>query len=197
MVRQAKYLDAPVTCEVAPQHFVFTEEAIGEFDTNFKTLPPLRTQVDVDIILQALQDGTIDCIASDHSPHASHETQAPFEEAPFGQVGLESVVGVTLTYVTHRGILSPLETIAKLSTKPAQILRLGAGTLKPGETPVAQVTVIDPNLEWEFDAHKTFSRSKNTPFHGIPLKGKAVITFSGSEIYRDRELDNARVQLAY
>lgn len=197
MIRQAKYLGAPVTCEVSPQHFVFTEEAVGEFDTHFKMLPPLRTQVDVDIILQALQDGTIDCISSDHSPHASHETQAPFEEAPFGQVGLESVVGVTLTYLTHRGILTPLETIRKLSTKPAQILRLEAGTLKPGELPVAQVTVIDPNLEWVFDVNRTFSRSKNSPFHGLPLKGKAVLTFSGSEIYRDRRFDNARQLTAY
>jgi dihydroorotase len=197
MVRQAKYLGAPVTCEVCPQHFVFTEEAVGEFDTNFKTLPPLRTQIDVDIILQALQDGTIDCISSDHSPHASHETQSTFADAPFGQVGLESVVGVTLTYVTHRGVLSPLETIRKLSTKPAQILRLEAGTLKPGETPVAQITVIDPNVEWTFDVNKTFSRSKNSPFHGLPLKGKAVLTFSGSEIYRDQLYDSARVLAAY
>lgn len=197
MVRQAKYLGAPVTCEVCPQHFVFTEEAIGEFDTNFKMLPPLRTQVDVDIILQALQDGTIDCIASDHSPHASHKTQAPFSSAPFGQVGLESVVGVTLTYLTHRGVLTPLETIRKLSVKPAQIMRLEAGTLKPGETPVAQVTVIDPNVEWTFDVNKTFSRSKNSPFHGLPLKGKAVLTFSGSEIYRDQRFDANRVLAGY
>ncbi len=197
MIRQAKYLGAPVTCEVCPQHFVFTEEAVGEFDTHFKMLPPLRTQVDVDIILQALQDGTIDCISSDHSPHASHETQAPFGTAPFGQVGLESIVGVTLTYVTHRGILTPLDTIRKLSTKPAQILRLEAGTLKPGETPVAQVTVIDPNLEWTFDVGKTFSRSKNSPFHGLPLKGKAVLTFSGSEIYRDQHFDGNRVLAGY
>ncbi len=197
MIRQAKYLGAPVTCEVCPQHFVFTEEAVGEFDTHFKMLPPLRTQVDVDIILQALQDGTIDVISSDHSPHANHKTQAPFGSAPFGQVGLESVVGVTLTYVTQRGILTPLETIRKLSTKPAQILRLEAGTLKPGETPIAQVTVIDPNVEWTFDVGKTFSKSKNSPFHGLPLKGKAVLTFSGSEIYRDQHFNNDRVLAGY
>lgn len=197
MVRQAKYLGAPVTCEVCPQHFVFTEEAVGEFDTNYKMLPPLRERNDVDFIAQALQDGSIDCIVSDHSPHASHETQAPFEEAPFGQVGLESIVGVTLTYITHRGILSPLETIRKLSTKPAQILRLEGGTLKPGETPVAQVTVIDPEVEWTFDVNKTFSKSKNSPFHGLPLRGRAVLTFSGSEIYRDRHFDNRRVLAAY
>lgn len=193
MIRQAKYLGAPVTCEVAPQHFVFTEEAVGEFDTNFKMLPPLRTHVDIDIIQQALQDGTIDCIASDHSPHASYEVQAPFDDAPFGQAGLESVVGVTLTHLTHKGILTPLDTIRKLSTKPASILRLDAGTLKPGETPVAMVTVIDPNHEWTFDSARTFSKGKNTPFHGMKLKGKTMLTFSGSEIYRDRAFDDSRI----
>lgn len=195
MIRQAKYLGAPVTCEVCPQHFTFTEDAVGEFDTNFKMLPPLRSQVDVDIIIQALNDGTIDCIASDHSPHANHEVQSAFEEAPFGNPGLESVVGVTLTTLTHKGILTPLETIRKLSTTPAKILRLDAGTLKYGETPVAQVTVIDPELEWTFDVNRTFSKGKNSPFNGMALKGKSVMTFSGSEIYRDALFDDGRVKM--
>jgi dihydroorotase len=195
MIRQAKYLGAPVTCEVVPQHFTFTDEAVGEFDTRFKMLPPLRTQVDIDIILQALNDGTIDCIASDHSPHPSHEVQSAFDQAPFGNVGLESVVGVTLTQLTHRGLLSPLETIRKLSTTPARILRLDAGSLKPEETPVAQVTVIDPELEWTFDVQKTFSKGKNSPFNGMQLKGKSVLTFSGSEIYRDALFDEGRLKM--
>ncbi|HWD39941.1 MAG TPA: dihydroorotase [Fimbriimonas sp.] len=192
MVRQAKFLGAPVTCEICPMHFIFTEDNVGEFDARFKTLPPLRTQIDVDILLQALNDGTIDCIASDHSPHASHEVDVPFEEAPFGSPQIESSVGATLTYLTHRGILTPLETIRKLSTKPAQILRLDAGTLKAGETPVAQVCVIDPDVEWQFDSKKTFSKSKNTPFHGMKFRGKAVLTFCGSEIYRDALYSDTR-----
>ena len=195
MIRQAKYLGAPVTCEVVPQHFIFTEEDVAEFDSHFKMQPPLRTQVDIDIILQAIADGTIDCIASDHSPHASHEVYAPFEEAPFGMVGLESAVGATLTYLTHQGILSPLETVRKLSTAPAKILRLEAGSLKPGDTPVAQVTVIDPNLAWTFDVANTFSKGKNTAFHGMEFKGKALLTFVGGEIYRDAQFENARLQL--
>lgn len=185
VIRQAKYLGAPVTCEVCPAHFVFTDEAVGEFDTQFKMLPPLRTQVDLDIIVQALNDGTIDCIASDHSPHASHEVEVPFEEAPFGGSMLEATLAATLTFLTHRGILSPLDTVRKLSTAPAQILRLEGGTLRPGETPVAQVAVIDPNCEWTYDRKKTFSKSKNTPFHGLSFRGKTMLTFSGSEIYRD------------
>ena len=185
MIRQAKFLGAPVTCEICPMHFVFTDESVGEFDTRFMIQPPLRSAVDIELLLQALQDGTIDCIASDHSPHASHEVDVPFDEAPFGSAQLESAVGVALTYLTHKGILSPLETVRKLSTKPAQILRLDAGTLKPGETPVAQVCVIDPECEWTFDRNKTFSKSKNTPFHGMDFRGKTMLTFCGSEIYRD------------
>lgn len=196
MIRQAKYLGAPVTCEICPMHFTFTDESVGEFDTLFKTTPPLRTSLDIDLLLEGLNDGTIDCIASDHSPHASHEVEVPFDEAPFGSVNLESAVGVTLTRLTHTGILNPLETIRKLSTKPAHILRLEAGTLVPGGTPVAQVTVIDPNLEWTFDRAKTFSRSKNTPFHGMALKGKPVLTFSGSEIYRDALYAEERFAMA-
>lgn len=197
MIRQAKYLGAPVTCEICPHHFVLTEEAIGEFNPNFKTTPPLRTQLDIDILLQAITDGTIDCIASDHSPHARYEVEVPFEEAPFGMVGLESVVGVTLTYLTHKKQLSPLETIRKLSTAPAEILRLEAGTLKPGETPVAQITVIDPNIEWTFDVNRTFSKGKNSPFQGMKLKGKPMLTFCGSEIYRDAFFDDSRYQSKY
>jgi dihydroorotase len=192
MIRQAKHLGAPVTCEVSPAHFSLTEEAVGEFDSTTKMLPPLRTQVDIEIILQALNDGTIDLIASDHSPHASHEVQVPMDEAPFGMVGLESAVGLTLTHLTHKGVLDPLETVRKLSTMPARILRLDAGTLKPGETAVAQVTVIDPNVEWKFDVNRTFSKSKNTPFHGAALKGKAVLTFCGGEIYRDALFNEKR-----
>ncbi len=101
-------------------------------------------------------------------------------------------MGVTLTYLTHRGVLSPLETIRKLSTTPAQILRLDAGTLKPGAAPVAQVTVIDPNVEWVFDVNRTFSKSKNSPFHGSELRGKPVLTFCGVEVYRDVMFDSKR-----
>lgn len=195
MIRQAKFLGAPVTCEICPMHFTFTDENIGEFDTNFKIQPPLRTSIDIDMLHQALNDGTIDCIASDHSPHASHEVDVPFEEAPCGSSQLETAVAVTLTYLTHPGILSPLETINKLSTRPAEILRLDAGTLRPGETPVAQICVIDPNIEWIFDRNKTFSKSKNTPYHGMQFRGKPVLTFSGSEIYRDALFSDARYSI--
>jgi dihydroorotase len=194
MVRQFKHLGAPVTCEVCPHHFFFTDEAVGEFDPNFKTTPPLRTEVDIDIILQALQDGTIDCIASDHSPYAPFEVEVPFDQAPFGMAGLESAVAATLTALTDKGILSPLETVRKLSTRPAEILRLDAGTLKPGGTPVAQVTLIDPHVEWTYDVQRTFSKGKNSPFHGINFQGKAVLTYCGNEVYRDPRFSNERFE---
>ena len=185
MIRQAKYLGAPVTCDVAPQHLIFTDEDIAEFDPRMKMLPPLRTRVDIEMLEQALADGAIDAISSDHSPHAVHEVQVPFEEAPFGMPGLESIVGVVLTTLTHRGVLTPLDTIRKLSTAGAKIVRLDAGSLQPGETPVAQVCVIDPEREWTFDTLRTFSKAKLSPFQGIPLKGKNMLTFCGSEVYRD------------
>jgi len=197
MIRLAKYLGAPVSCEICPHHFALTEDCIEEFDPNYKTNPPLRTQVDVDILLQALNDGTIDCIASDHSPYAPYEVHVPFDEAPFGMVGLETTVAATLTHVTHKGVLTPLETVRKLSTAPSNLLRLEAGTLKPGGTPVAQVTVIDPDLDWTFDVHKTFSKGKNTPFHGMHFRGKPVLTFVGTEIYRDALFDGARYRTIY
>lgn len=192
LIRQAKFLNAPVTCSVSPHHFSVTEDDMVEFDPNYKTNPPLRTQLDVDLIMEGLSDGTIDCIATDHSPYAPYEIHVPFEEAPMGFAGLESAVGVTLTHLTHSGVLSPLETIAKLSTAPAQVLRLEAGTLMPGATPVAQVTVIDPELSWTFDVSRTFSKGKNTPFNGHTFRGKAVLTFVGSEIYRDARFSQDR-----
>ncbi|MCE9558120.1 MAG: dihydroorotase [Armatimonadetes bacterium] len=185
MIRQAKYLGAPVTCEVCPQYLIFTDEDVAEFDPRFKTTPPFRTQIDIDILNQALADGTVDCLASDHSPHAAYEVLVPFEEAPFGMPGLETMLGATLTHLTHKGIISPLDTVRKLSTAPAQILRLDAGSLKPGETPVAQVTVIDPDCEWTFDARHAATKAKLSPFDGMKFKGKAMLTFCGGEVYYD------------
>lgn len=195
MVRQAKYLGAPVTCDVSPHHCFLTDESVGEFDPNFKTTPPLRTEVDVDLVVQALQDGTIDCIASDHSPYAPHEVHTPFEEAPNGMAGLESTVAAILTFLTHKGVMTPLETIEKLSTAPSKVLRVDAGTLRPGGTPVAQVCVIDPNCEWTFDVRRTFSKGKNSPFDGLAMRGKVMLTFCGGEVYRDGLFDSQRYQL--
>lgn len=185
IIRQAKALGTPVTAEVCPHHFALTEEDMVPFDTNYKMSPPLRTRKDADALIKALKDGVIDCIATDHAPHASYEKDMPFEQAPFGIVGLETAVGFTLTHLTHKRILKPLETIRALSTRPAEIFRLPAGSLEPGRTPVAQVTVIDPNVEWTFDVSRTFSKGRNTPCNGMQFKGKSMLTFCGSNIYTD------------
>ena len=185
IIRQAKALGAPVTAEVCPHHFSLTEEDMVPFDTNYKMSPPLRTRADVDALIKGMKDGTIDCIASDHAPHASYEKDMPFEQAPFGIVGLETAVGFTLTNLLDRKILKPLEIVRLLSTRPAEIFRLDAGSLEPGRTPIAQVTVIDPNLEWTFDSSRTFSKGRNTPCNGMQFRGKAVLTFCGSNVYTD------------
>jgi dihydroorotase len=191
-IRTAKQLGAPVTVEVTPHHLILTDEAVDGFDPDCKVNPPLRTEKDVKALREALADGTIDCIATDHAPHASHEKDLPFGEAPFGIAGLESAVGLILTHLTHKGVLSPLDTVRAMSTNPAAAFSLAGGTLKPGELPAAQITVIDPDLEWVFDVRKTFSKGHNTPFDGAKLKGKAVMTFWGGEVYRDGSV-NSRV----
>lgn len=185
IIRRAKELGAPVTAEVCPHHFVLTEEAVGEYDTNAKMNPPLRTPIDVEKLIEGLQDGTIDCIATDHAPHATFEKEGTFDAAPFGIVGLETAVGLTLTYLTHKNLLSPLDTVAKLSTNPANALGLSGGSLRADTLSLSQVTVVDPDLEWTVDAHAFRSRGRNTPFHGWKLKGKAVLTIWNETLYRD------------
>ncbi|MEO7454112.1 MAG: dihydroorotase [Fimbriimonadales bacterium] len=192
IIRQAKELGAPVTAEVCQHHFALDESDMAAFDTNYKMSPPLRTERDVEALIRALKDGVIDCIASDHAPHASHEKDMPFEDAPFGIVGLETAVPFTLTYLTHKRKLSAMETVRAMSTRPAEIYRLDAGSLEPGRSPIAQVTVIDPNLEWVFDVSKTFSKGKNTPCHGMEFKGKTMLTFCGSNVYTDAMFPAAR-----
>jgi dihydroorotase len=194
LVRQFKYLGAPVTCDVSPAHLIFTDENVGEFDTRFKTKPPLRTDYDRDILRQALQDGTIDAISSDHSPFAPYEMHATFQEAPFGMAGLESSLSACLTHLTQPGLLSPLETIRRLSSAPAAIMGLDAGSLAPGSTPVAQIALIDPNAEWTFDTARTITKGRNSPFHGTAMQGRAVWTYCGSEIFRHPTFDDARIQ---
>jgi hypothetical protein len=142
----------------------------------------------------ALSEGSIDAISSDHSPFAPYEVQTTFDEAPAGMAGLESCLAACLTHLTQKGVLTPLETIRRLSTAPAEIMRLDAGTLQPGGSPVAQVTLIDPNLEWTFDVGRTISKGKNSPFHGTAMQGKAVWTYCGSEVYRDSRFDDQRQQ---
>lgn len=193
-IRAAKKLGGQITAEVTPHHLTLTDAALEGFDPNCKMNPPLRTQRDVDALREGLADGTIDCIATDHAPHAAHEKALGIDQAPFGIVGLESAVGLVLTHLTHAGVLTPLQTVAAMSAKPAQVFSLPGGSLKPNDQPIAQITLIDPDMEWKFDARKTFSKGRNTPYNGWKMKGKAVMTILGSEVYRDSNFD-ARVSV--
>ena len=172
LVREAKARRLPVTCEVTPHHFVLTDEAVRDFDTNTKMNPPLRSQVDVEAILEGLRDGTIDAIATDHAPHSYDEKQVEYQAAPFGVIGLETALGVTLTELFHKHVLSLQQIIEKMSVNPRRLLGLPAIVFEEGAA--ANLTVFDPEAEWVVSPDLFKSRSRNTPFGGRRLKGRPV-----------------------
>ena len=179
LIRDAKSRGVKVTAETCPHYFSLTEEAVRGYNTLAKMNPPLRTGDDVTAINQGLKDGTIDVIATDHAPHAMDEKSGEFDYAPFGIVGLETALGLTLKLV-QEGVFSLAEAIRKLSVNPALILKLDKGTLSVGAD--ADITMIDLNEDWTVDASQFKSKSKNTPFDGWKLRGKAVRTIVGGKI---------------
>ena len=179
MVREAKARGVKVTAETCPHYFTLTEEAVRGYNTLAKMNPPLRTEDDVAAIKQGLKDGTIDVIATDHAPHAMDEKSVEFDHAPFGIVGLETAVGLVFKLV-HEGVLSMSEAVRKLSFNPASILKINKGTLSVGAD--ADITIIDPNVEWTVDSSQFKSKSRNTPFEGWKLKGRAVQTIVGGRL---------------
>ncbi|MCG8604288.1 dihydroorotase [bacterium] len=172
MVRQAKKRGVNVTCEVMPHHFTLNHEAVKNYNTDAKMNPPLRAQEDVEAMLQGLRDGTIDVIATDHAPHSIEEKETEFDAAPFGIVGLETALGLVLTQLVEKKVLLLPEALAKMTLQPAKILKLQRGRLTVGSP--ASITVFDPNSEWTVDRNRLKSKSKNTPFHQWPLKGKVI-----------------------
>jgi dihydroorotase len=184
LIREAKAEGLHVTCEVAPHHFTLTDEAIGDYDTNAKMNPPLRAEADRLAMIAGLMDGTVDCIATDHAPHALFEKEQEFERAPNGITGLETALGLALR-VLHKGQGMPVSrVIALMSAQPAGILSLeGRGTLSVGS--FADVVVFDPAAEWSFAAKASRSKSRNTPFDGAAMLGRVVATVSeGRVVYR-------------
>jgi len=179
MVREAKARGVKVTAETCPHYFTLTEEAVRGYNTLAKMNPPLRTADDVAAIKQGLKDGTIDVIATDHAPHAMDEKSVEFDHAPFGIVGLETAVGLVFKLV-HEGVLSMSEAVRKLSFNPASILKINKGTLSVGAD--ADITIIDPNVEWTVDSSQFKSKSRNTPFEGWKLKGRAMQTIVGGKL---------------
>ena len=179
MVREAKSRGIGVTAEVCPHHFSLTEDAVRGYNTLAKMNPPLRTWEDIQAIKEGLCDGTIDAIATDHAPHAVQDKQQEFAEAPFGVVGLETALPLTLTLVDE-GVLSLEAAVAKLSTEPARVFRLNKGTLAPGAD--ADVVVVDLEAYWEVDPTRLRSRSRNTPFAGWKVKGRVTTTLVGGRV---------------
>jgi dihydroorotase len=179
LVREAKRRGLPVTCEVTPHHLTLTDEACATYDTHCKCNPPLRSQADVEAVRDGLLDGTIDAVATDHAPHSPVEKDVEFEQAAFGIIGLETAVPLVLDLVRERG-MSPSDWVRRMSTGPAAVFGLRGGTLAEGR--LADVTVIDPNVEWTCQPAALRSRSRNTPFSGRPMKGRAMLTIVGGRI---------------
>ncbi len=180
LIREAKGRGVPVTAEVAPHHFTLTDEAVEGYDTSAKVNPPLRGKADVAAIKEAIADGTIDVIATDHAPHTAEEKDVEYDLAPFGMVGLETAVGLVWTELVHGGVIGPARAVAMMTVTPAEILGLKSGPLAPGA--VADITVIDPWLEERVDPGNFSSKGRNTPFTGRLLKGLPVATVVGGKV---------------
>ncbi|HEY2342575.1 MAG TPA: dihydroorotase [Chthoniobacteraceae bacterium] len=184
ILREARARGISITGEVCPHHIALTDESIRGFDTNYKMNPPLRAQADIDALIGGIADGTITILASDHAPHNAFEKEVEFDMAPFGILGLETELGLFLDILVHqhRAIGLP-KLIELLTSNPAKLLGLESGTLGAGAA--ADVTLIDPDLEWIVDKEASFSRSRNTPFHGRKIKGRALRTIvAGKTVWK-------------
>lgn len=179
-VREAKKRGLKVSSEVTPHHFTLTDDAVRSYDTNTKMNPPLRTMDDVIEMKEGLRDGTIDAIATDHAPHALHEKEVEYQSAPFGIIGLETAIGLTMSEVVNQKYLTLHEMIEKFSTNPRKILHLPEIRIEEGSP--ANLTFFDPDMDWTVDIHSFHSKSKNTPFHGRRLTGKAIGIFNKRQL---------------
>ena len=183
LIREAKRHGVRISAEVTPHHFSLTDEYLKNYDSNFKMNPPLRTAHDRDALLAGLADGTIDCIVSDHAPHCTHEKEVEFDMAPFGIIGLETELALAVELVRKKVLTLP-QLVEKFTVNPARLLRLDKGTLSPGAD--ADITLIDLERQWKYDVGQSASKSRNSPFNGWDLQGKAVMTIVGGKIvWRD------------
>jgi dihydroorotase len=189
-VRSGKQREIRVTCEVAPHHFTLTHEALAGYDTNFKMSPPLREAADCDAILEGLADGSVDAIATDHAPHHYDEKALEFDAAPFGIIGLESAVSISLDRLVHSGILSLSRLVELLSTNPARILSVEGGTVVEGAP--ADLTLLSLDATTTFKAADGHTKAGNTPFDGWELHGAVAATVVGGRtVFVNTGLDGA------
>ncbi|MDD4957391.1 MAG: dihydroorotase [Candidatus Omnitrophica bacterium] len=180
IIKKAKKRGVNVTCEVTPHHFTLTDGALRGYDTDLKVNPPLRTAEDVKAIKEAIEDGTIDVIATDHAPHPENEKEKEFDYAPFGMIGLETALSLGIQELVDGEYLNWEGLVDKMSTTPSRILGYDRGTLQEGA--VADIVIVDPEKEWVYSADKIRSKSKNSPFIGKKMKGAAVYTICGGKI---------------
>lgn len=186
LIRWGKERGINVTAEVTPHHLTLTEAAVGDYDTSAKMNPPLRTEADVEALCEALRDGTIDLVATDHAPHHYDAKEREFADAPFGIIGLETALALVVTELVEKGIIDFPTLVDRMSTRPARLFHLDGGTLARGSA--ADVTVFDPAREWVVDPSKFLSKGRNTPYAGCRLRGRAVYTIVGGRVvYRLEE----------
>jgi dihydroorotase len=189
LIRRGKERGVRVTGEACPHHFTLTDKSLRTFDSNFKMAPPLRTEDDVKAILAGLKDGTLDVIATDHAPHAPEKKMRELDQAPNGIIGLETLLPVCVGALVESGMLTWPQLIEKLTVQPARVLGIDRGTLKPGA--VADVTVIDPSAEWTIDPTRFKSKSRNSPFAGWKVRGRADSVVVAGAVKYERSADPA------
>ncbi|HSJ31859.1 MAG TPA: dihydroorotase [Longimicrobiales bacterium] len=187
MIRAARARGIPVTAEATPHHFTLTDDAVESYRTNAKVNPPLRTAADRAAVIEGVRDGTLDVIATDHAPHHYDEKEQAFEDAPFGLIGLETALGLVITELVERDVIDLPTLVMRMSTQPARAFNLPGGTLRR-DAP-ADVTVFDPAWEWTVDPKLLRSKSRNTPFSGRQLRGRAVYTIVDGRIIHDAAAD--------
>ncbi len=180
MVAEAKRRGLRVTCEVTPHHFALHDMEIIPYDSNFKMKPPIRCSHDVEAMIEGIKAGVIDAIATDHAPHSVTDKMQEFERCPFGILGLETAIGISLERLVHAGHISINRMIELFTTGPAGVLKLNRGSLSPGLP--ADVTILDPNAKWTYDVNKSPSKSRNSPYDGHTFTGRAVATIVSGEL---------------
>ena len=185
MVAQAKARNLPVTCEATPHHLALTDAEMRPYDSNYKMKPPLRSAADAEAVIAGIAAGVVDAIATDHAPHPGSEKMQEFEQCPFGIIGLETALAVTLEKLVHSGRIPLMRLVELFTAGPARVLGLNRGRLEPGLP--GDVTVFDPELAWTYDVNRSFSKSRNSPFHNRAFRGGPVATVVAGKVVWQRE----------